>query len=253
MTGPRQILLEVDKVSKRYEAVHALRDVSFTLRSGEVIGLIGDNGAGKSTLVGVISGTIKPDGGHILIDGESKRLGNVADARAAGIETVFQNLALIPSLGIADNIFLGRERMRSGLFGLIRWTDKRAMRKEVRAGFERLGLRLPDPRTNAERLSGGQRQAVAIARAVLWGSHIVVMDEPNAALGVTQTEIVLKFVEQLKQHDIGVIFISHNMEQVLRVADHVVVMRLGKKIYDGATAGLSPRDLAMLMTGASDL
>jgi simple sugar transport system ATP-binding protein len=253
VTDSRRALLDVDNVSKHYEAVQALRDVSFTLRAGEVIGLIGDNGAGKSTLVGVISGTIKPDRGHIRIDGENKRLGSVADARAAGIETVFQNLALIPSLGIADNIFLGRERMRSGVLGLIRWTDKRAMRQEVRAGFERLGLRLPDPRTKAEGLSGGQRQAVAIARAVLWGSHIVVMDEPNAALGVTQTEIVLEFVEQLKQHDIGVIFISHNMEQVLRVADHVVVMRLGKKIYDGATAGLSPRDLAMLMTGAGEL
>lgn len=243
-------LLELTGVSKRYEAVHALRDVDLTLHAGEVLGLIGDNGAGKSTLVGVISGTVKPDSGQIRIDGAEGRLGSVPDARSAGIETVFQNLALIPSLSIADNIFLGREQLRRGLLGRLGWTDKKSMRRQVDEGFARLGLKLPDPHTRAEGLSGGQKQAVAIARAVLWGSHIVLMDEPNAALGVTQTEIVLSFVEQLKQHQIGVIFISHNMDQVLRVADHIVVMRLGHKIFDGPSENLTAHDLAMLMTGA---
>jgi len=243
-------ILELDSVSKRFEAVRALRRVSLALHAGEVVGLVGDNGAGKSTLVNVISGSLRADRGRILVDGVERQFAGAADARRSGIETVFQSLALIHSLSITDNVFLNRELFHPGLLGRLYVMDRRRMRRHVMEGFEQLGLTLPPPETKVAALSGGQRQAVAIARAVLWGSHIVLLDEPNAALGVKQTEIVLSFVEELKQHAVGVIFISHNMQQVLRIADRVVVMRLGEKVFDGPRQGLEPEDLVALITGA---
>jgi ABC-type sugar transport system ATPase subunit len=246
--------LEVEGVTKRFGAVTALRDVSLVLRKGEVLGLIGDNGAGKSTLVNVISGTLKPDEGRLLVDGSERRFHSPADARAAGIETVFQNLALVPTLNVADNVYLRRELYGPGRAGRwLRHLNKRAMRRESTAGFARLGVTLPPVKTKVSALSGGQRQAVAIARAVLWGSHIVLMDEPAAALGVKQTDLVLSFVEGLKSHGVAVVFISHNMQHVLRVADRVVVLRLGEKVAD-LDLRRDPQtgtQLVALMTGAT--
>jgi len=167
------------------------------------------------------------------------------------IETVFQGLSLIPTLDIASNVFLNREEYRASRLGrAIRWMDKRRMRREVADRLSSLGLRLPPPTTKVAALSGGQRQAVAIARAAIWGGHIVVMDEPAAALGVRQTEIVLSFVERLKEHGVAVLVISHNMSHVLRVADRVVVMRLGQAVHDVRASDTSGRALVEQITGA---
>jgi simple sugar transport system ATP-binding protein len=246
-------VLELRSISMSYGPVRALRSFSMVVQPGEVIGLIGDNGAGKSTLISVVSGSAQPDRGEIVVAGAEKKFASAIDARNAGIETVFQALALAPTLDIVENVYLGREQLRDGVAGRwLRWLDKRAMRHEVAAGFERLGLKLPPLNTVVSALSGGQRQAVAIARAVIWGSRLVLLDEPTAALGVKQTEIVLTFVERLRQHGVAVIFISHNMQQVLRLADRVVVMRLGHKIFDGKRANLTGPQLVGLMTGVID-
>lgn len=249
---PDQIpVLELRQISKRFGAVRALSDVSFSLYAGEVMGLIGDNGAGKSTLVNIIAGSLSPDSGQILVDGGERTFENAAQARAAGIETVFQYLSLIPTLDMAENVFLNREIFAFGKVGQwLRWMDKREMRRQTSDGFTRLGLTLPPPTTKVTALSGGQRQAVAIARAVLWGSHIVVLDEPAAALGVKQTEIVLSFIEGLRAHGVACIFVSHNMEHVMRVCDRIVLMRLGTKIFDAPAATTSAADLVAMMTGA---
>ena len=245
-------VLQVDHVGKRFGPVTALSDVSLELHAGEVLGLVGDNGAGKSTLVKIISGALAPDTGRLVIDGEERSFRSPADARAAGLETVFQDLALIPTLNIVENLFLCREEFYGGRAGRVfRLMKRRAMRREAHEGFTRLGVTLPPLKSKVGALSGGQRQAVAIGRAVLWGSHIVMMDEPAAALGVKLTELVLSLVERLKQHGVAVILISHNMQHVLRVADRVAVMRLGRKVadleLDETTTGT---DLVGLITGA---
>jgi ribose/xylose/arabinose/galactoside ABC-type transport system permease subunit/ABC-type branched-subunit amino acid transport system ATPase component len=244
-------LLEVEGLTKTFGPVRALHDVAFRLEPGEVLGLVGDNGAGKSTLVSLLAGVESPDAGDIRLDGTSHAFASPGEARAAGIETVFQGLALIPSLDIAENVFLNRELYRSWpLAHALRWMDIPRMRSRSVDSFRRLNLGLPGPATKVAGLSGGQRQAIAIGRTVLWGSRIVILDEPAAALGVRQTEIVLQFTEQLKQHGIAVVFISHNMQHVLRVADRVLVMRLGEKVFDGPRPDVTGEDLVALMTGA---
>ena len=246
------VVLEVRGVTKYFGPVTALRDVSLELRKGEVLGLIGDNGAGKSTLVGVMAGALRPDGGSVFVDGDERSFSTPADARKAGIETVYQNLALIPTLNLAENVYLRRELLAPGVGRFVRLMRKRAMRRQAREGFERFGVTLPPVRTKVSALSGGQRQAVAITRAVLWGSHIVLLDEPAAALGVRQTELVLSLVERLKSHGVGIVFISHNMQHVLRVADRVAVMRLGAKVADfDVHEKTTGTDLVALMTGAT--
>jgi ABC-type sugar transport system ATPase subunit len=249
----RPVLLEVDNVTKRFGPVMALRDVSLQLRAGEVLGLIGDNGAGKSTLVNIISGALRPDEGSVLVDGQERRFTDPSDARAVGIETVFQNLALIPTLNIWENIYLCREEFIRGPLGKVfRSMNKRAMRREVEKGFERFGVTLPPLRTKVSALSGGQRQQVAVTRAVLWGSHIVLLDEPVAALGVRQTKLVLELVKRLKAHGVGVILISHNMQHVMEVADRIAVLFLGRKVADFEVGEhTEASELVALMTGAS--
>jgi ABC-type sugar transport system ATPase subunit len=250
MNDAARPILELRGISKFYGPVRALSDVSASLYPGEILALVGDNGAGKSTLISVVSGSTQPDEGTILVDGNEYAFETAAQARDVGIETVFQSLALAPTLDIAANVYLGREMLRTGLLGRrLHWMDKASMRRRVEEGFARLGLSLPPLQTKVSELSGGQRQAVAIARAVIWGSHIVMLDEPTAALGAKQIEIVLSFVERLKNHHVGVIFISHNMQHVLRVADRVVVLRLGRKVFDGARANLTGPQLVGLMTG----
>jgi ABC-type sugar transport system ATPase subunit len=251
MSAAQRPALELRGISKSYGPVRALSGISLSASPGEVLALVGDNGAGKSTLIGIVSGALQPDEGHILVDGAEHAFEAAAHARAAGIETVFQTLALAPTLDIAENVYLGRELIRPGSFWRsLLWMDKTRMRRSVADGFQRLGLSLPPLHTKVAALSGGQRQAVAIARAVIWGSHIVMLDEPTAALGARQTEIVLSFIERLKQHGVAVVFISHNMQHVLRVADRVVVLRLGRKVFDGRRADLNGPQLVGLMTGA---
>jgi len=245
-------VLAVREISKRYGPVTALRGVSLELRRGEVLALVGDNGAGKSTLVSIISGMARPDAGEVLIDGEPFAGHGPKAAREAGIETVFQNLALVQTLSIAENVYLGRELYRGGALGrALRFLDKRRMRREVETTFDRLGLDLPPVTAKAGALSGGQRQAVAVARAMLWQRKVVVMDEPVAALGVRQTEAVLSLVERLGQHGVATLLVSHNMEHVLRVAHRVAVMRLGRKVadLDLRTGEVSGMHLVGLITG----
>ncbi|KAA3639008.1 MAG: sugar ABC transporter ATP-binding protein [Armatimonadetes bacterium] len=225
--------LEVRDVTKSYGAVTALRGVSFKLHAGEVVALVGDNGAGKSTLVKIISGILEPSSGSILVDGVEQRHTTPAEAQDSGIQTVFQDLSLIPTLDIVENIYLHRELFhRDPIRSRLRWMDRKAMRREAKRGLSDLGLQLPSLRTKVAALSGGQRQSVAIARAVLWGSKIVLLDEPTAALGVQQTEAVLSFIESLRERGIAVLVVSHNMEDVLRVSDRIVVLRLGQKIAE---------------------
>jgi ABC-type sugar transport system ATPase subunit len=250
--GDKKPVLELRGLSKSFGPVHAVKSVSLDIHPGEVIGLVGDNGAGKSTLTRMMAGTIQPDTGEIFVAGEKQAFESAQDARRAGVETVFQTLALVPGLDIVENIFLGRELIAGGpLGGATRTMDVAAMRRRVQQGYEQFGLGLPDIRTKVAGLSGGQRQVVAIARAVLWGSRIVVLDEPTAALGVKQTELVLSFIEQLRSHNVAVVFISHNMQHVMRVADRVCVLRLGRKVFDGQMSALTGTDLVALMTGAT--
>ncbi len=247
----REEMLAVRDVVKRYGPVTALSGVSLSLHNAEVLALIGDNGAGKSTLVSIIAGLAKPDSGEVLVAGKSFTSTPHA-ARAAGIETVFQNLMLVPTLDIAQNVFLGRELYGGGPVGrLLRNVNNRRMRREVEEAFASLGLNLPPVTAKAGALSGGQRQAVAIARAVIWGSKIVVMDEPLAALGVKQTEAVLGLVEGLREHGIATLLVTHNMQHVLRVANRVAVLRLGQKVADVdlATHSLTGMQLVGLITG----
>ena len=246
--------LEVSDITKRFGPVVALRGVSLSLHRGEVLGLVGDNGAGKSTLISIISGVARPDSGEIRLDGKPWAEGGARTIREAGIETVFQNLALVPTLSIAENMYLGRELHGPGrLASAVRRIDKRRMRREVEGAFTRLGLRMPPVTSKAGALSGGQRQAVAVARAVLWGSRVVIMDEPAAALGVQQTEAVLALIGRLKGEGVATLLVSHNMEHVLRVADRVAVFRLGRKIadLDQREQPVTGMHLVGLITGAT--
>ncbi len=253
MAEEHPVVLEIEHVTKRFGPVMALDDVSIQVRAGEVVGLIGDNGAGKSTLVNILCGAFRPDEGRVIVDGEQRSFTDPSDARAAGIETVFQNLALIPTLNIWENIYLRREDCGPGpVAHALRRMNKRAMRKNVEEGFERFGVTLPPLRTKVAALSGGQRQQVAVTRAVLWGSHIVLMDEPAAALGVRQTELVLNLANKLKEHGVGLLFISHNMQHVLRVADRIAVLFLGRKVADFEVGeATQASELVGLMTGAA--
>jgi ribose/xylose/arabinose/galactoside ABC-type transport system permease subunit/ABC-type branched-subunit amino acid transport system ATPase component len=246
--------LEVLDITKRFGPVVALRGVSLSLGQGEVLGLVGDNGAGKSTLISIISGVARPDSGQIRLNGQPWAETGARTIREAGIETVFQNLALVPTLSIVENMYLGRELYGPGkLAAVARRIDKRRMRREVEAAFSRLGLRMPPVTSKAGALSGGQRQAVAVARAVLWGSRVVIMDEPAAALGVQQTEAVLALISRLKAEGVATLLVSHNMEHVLRVADRVAVFRLGRKIadLDQRQRQVTGMELVGLITGAT--
>lgn len=244
--------LEVRGLSKSFGPVKALESVSFELRSGEVLGLLGDNGAGKSTLVKCVSGLYEPDGGEILVDGEPAELSNPEDARDLGIETVHQDLGLVETLDVASNLFLNRELVRGWQrlwrFG---WLQKRAMQRETREILDELEIRIESVRTPVAKLSGGQRQAVAVGRAVGWGRHVVLLDEPTAALGVEQAAHVNELIGQLRDRGIAVLLISHNMQQVVDTCDRAVVLLHGRKVGDVAVADVTARDLVDLITGAA--
>lgn len=237
-------------ITKQYGPVAALQGVDLDVYPDEVIGLVGDNGAGKSTLVNILSGALPPTGGRIEIAGKEVSFSSPADARAAGIETVYQDLALALNVSIASNIFLGREPTRHGPLRLLRWVDKKAMEREAEAALDRFGIRLGSLRKRAGQLSGGQRQAVAVARAVAWGSRVIFMDEPTAALGVEQQQHVLDMVRDVKAQGIPVVLISHNIDQVHAVCDRVVVLRRGTAVADLRTEEVDPQTIVMWITGA---
>lgn len=244
-------LLETLGISKRFGSVQALEDVSVAVRHREIVGLVGDNGAGKSTLIKIISGALPPDAGTIMLEGRQVSIATPLDARGHGIETVYQDLALAPALDAAANLFLGREVVRpGGVASLLQWLDKREMRDRGRRMLESLHIRLSSVSTPVETLSGGQRQAVAVARALSWGTRLVIMDEPTAALGVAETAKVLELTLRIKASGLSVIFISHNLPNVFRVVDRIVVLRLGRKVGDLSRTDATMEDVVRLMTGA---
>jgi fructose transport system ATP-binding protein len=244
-------VLEARGLIKRYGHVTALDGADFDLYPGEILGVIGDNGAGKSTLIKVLSGAIIPDHGEILLDGRPVRFHSPIDARRQGIETVYQDLAVAPALDIAENLFLGREVRRGGILGsMFRMLDKPRMLGEARAHMQDLKIGIRSMRQAVETLSGGQRQGVAVARSAAFARHVVIMDEPTAALGVKESSMVLSLIRQVRDRGLPVILISHNMPQVFELADRVHIQRLGRRV-----AVVSPREVNMseavaIMTGA---
>ncbi|WP_396640931.1 ATP-binding cassette domain-containing protein [Microbacterium sp.] len=249
--GPEP-LLKASGIRKRFGAVQALRGVDFEVRAGEVMALLGDNGAGKSTLVKVLSGHHQPDEGELTFDGEPVELKTPHDSSALGIETVYQDLALCDNLDVVANMFLGREKhWMPGLLGPLREVS---MEKRAREVLKSLGVRtLQDPRTKVSVLSGGQRQSVAIARATMWNSRIVMLDEPTAALGVEQTAQVLNLVRTLRENGHGVVLITHNMSDVFKVADRITVLRLGSTADVFTVKDTNPETVVSSITGGRAL
>jgi ABC-type sugar transport system ATPase subunit len=242
-------LLALAGVGKRYGAVEALADVDLAVAAGEVLALCGDNGAGKSSLVKILSGAHQPSAGRLFLDGRETRFASPQDALRQGVATIYQDLAVAPRLSIARNVFLGSERTR-GLFGLafLPVLDKRRMAAEARGYLARLAVEIADMDTAVERLSGGQRQAVAISRALRWDARVIVMDEPTAALGVRETAQVLDLIRRLRDEGRTVVLVSHGMADVVAVASRVAVLKRGRKIADRPVAGLTADDLAHIVT-----
>jgi fructose transport system ATP-binding protein len=249
MTAP--LVLEARGLVKRYGHVTALDGTDFALRAGEVLAVIGDNGAGKSTLIKALSGALVPDEGQIFLDGRPVVFTSPMDARRAGIETVYQDLAVAPAMTIAENLFLGRELRRPGILGSVfRMLDHQRMDAQARAHLDELQIGVRSMTQPVETLSGGQRQGVAVARSAAFARHVVIMDEPTAALGVKEGSMVLDLIRRVKARGLPVVLISHNMPHVFEVADRIHVARLGKR-----AAVLDPRHVSMsdavaVMTGA---
>ncbi|WP_239088500.1 ATP-binding cassette domain-containing protein [Planosporangium mesophilum] len=247
---PSPALLSAAGVVKRFGHVQALRGAAFDAYAGEVVALIGDNGAGKSTLVKVLSGALRPDAGSMTLGGEPLDLRDPLDAQRLGIETVYQDLALAYDLDAAANLHLGRETLRRPPLGWLGMLDKDAMRAGAVEAFRSLRITLPDVTVPVRSLSGGQRQCVAVARAVAWATRVVFMDEPTAALGVVQRRQVLDVIRRVRDRGVAVVLISHNLPEVLAVADRVEVLRLGRRVARYASADASVKDLVRAMTGA---
>ena len=243
-------MLEARGIVKSFGRVQALRGADFTVNAGEVVALIGDNGAGKSTLVKTLSGVLTPDDGEIRFEGQPVTISSPHAARELGIETVYQDLALAPDLESSANLFLGREALRSGLLGKLGFLDKGQMRRRTQEAFETLGVGVQDATAAVATLSGGQRQGVAVARAVTWAGKVVFMDEPTAALGVVQTRNVLDLIMRVRETGLAVVLISHNMPEVMEVSDRVEVLRLGERVAQFKTADTSMEELVAAMTGA---
>lgn len=244
-----QPILQVKELYKHFGGLVAVDHVSLDIHPGEVVGLLGDNGAGKSTLIKMISGAYKPDGGQILLDGEAISFSTPLEARRRGIETIYQDLALCENLDASANIFLGRERMRHQL-GIFRVLNRSYMLRESRQVLDQLDIRIPELRNPIRLLSGGQRQAVSIARAVYWNARLMIMDEPTAALGVPEQLKVLELIRTLRNQGVPVILISHNMKDVFAVADRAIVMRRGSKAGEVRINETNENEVVGLMVGA---
>jgi fructose transport system ATP-binding protein len=247
-----QPVLQARGLVKHFGRVVALDHADFDLMPNEILGVIGDNGAGKSTLIKVLAGAIMPDAGQVLMDGTGVNFKTPMEARIAGIETVYQDLALSPALSIADNLFLGREKRKPGALGQVfRLLDRAGMRREARRHLNALGLlTIQSIRQPVETLSGGQRQGVAVVRATAFGSRVIIMDEPTAALGVKESRKVLELMLDVKKRGLPIILISHNMPHVFEVADRVHIHRLGKRVAVIDPKKFSMSDAVAIMTGA---
>ena len=244
-------LYEARNIGKSYGSVIALSDVSLKIHAGEVIGLVGDNGAGKSTLVKILSGVYQPDKGQLLVDGVEHSWKSPHDAMEAVLETLYQDSGLAPDLSIGSNVFLGRERMRPGILGKLGFLDQKFMEVEARKDLEKVGITIPASKRNVSQLSGGQRQAVAIGRAVAWARKVILLDEPTNHLGARQSNEVLGVIKAAKERGLGVVFISHTLPHVLQVTDRIVVLRLGRVVKDAPTSEFNAESLLGTITGLS--
>jgi fructose transport system ATP-binding protein len=252
---PGAAILAAKALIKRFGRVVGLNGADLELRVGEVLAIIGDNGAGKSTLVKCVTGALIPDEGSITLDGQTVQFKRPQDAREAGIETVYQTLAVSPALDIASNMFLGRERRRKGPLGSwLRMLDTSGMRRDAADQLKMLGIgTLQNIGQAVETLSGGQRQAVAVARAAAFGSKVIILDEPTAALGVRETNQVLELIRDLRDRGLSVILISHNMPQVFDVADRIQIMRLGRRAATVTPSTTTMEEAVAIMTGAKQV
>jgi D-xylose transport system ATP-binding protein len=241
-------LLQLRGIRKNFGAVEALKGVDFEVFPGEVVALVGDNGAGKSTMIKIVSGTYAPSAGEILIAGQPVVFHSPRDANMAGIETVYQDLALCDNLDVVANLFLGRETVHGTFPGIP--MSEAEMEKKSLSVLQTLHIRIPSVRSAVGALSGGQRQSIAVGRAVLWGSRLVLLDEPTAALGVAQQREVLDLILRLKRQGLAVVVISHNLEHVFEVADRIVVLRLGQRVASVRKGEVSHEAIVGYITGA---
>ena len=245
------LVMQAKGIVKRYGQVTALDGTDFELRAGEILAVIGDNGAGKSSLIKALSGATVPDDGELLLDGKPVRFKSPIDARRAGIETVYQDLAVAPAMSIAENLFLGRELLRPGIVGqLLHLLDKKEMLAQAIARMQELKVGIRSMTQAVETLSGGQRQCVAVARAAAFARHVVIMDEPTAALGVKEGNMVLELIRRVRDRGLPVILISHNMPHVFEIADRIHIQRLGKRAAVVNPHTISMSDTVAVMTGA---
>ena len=247
----RSPVLELRQVSKRFGAVQALAEVDFEVYPAEVLALVGDNGAGKSTLVKTIAGVYRPDSGAYMFEGHEVSVASPQAATALGIETVYQDLALCDNLDVVSNLFLGREDVTPTGPRATHMLREVHMEQRATTVLKELHVRIPNVRNQIANLSGGQRQSVAVARAVMWNSKVVQLDEPTAALGVEQTQQVKELIRRLRTRNIGVVVISHNMADVFDVADRIIVMRLGRRVATFETAQSTPEQVIGAITGAT--
>lgn len=237
--------LEVQGISKRFGGIQALDDASLSVFPREIVGLVGANGAGKSTLINILAGVTKADGGEIRVDNAAVAINDPIDARRLGIEIVYQNLALIETLDIASNIHLGRELLQRPR--LFQWLNEARMQAQAQELLSSIGLNL-NPKQLVRTLSGGQRQAVALARAIFFQAKIVLLDEPTAALGVAETLATLEVIKQFREHGLGVMVVSHDLEDIFRITDRIVVMRAGRVVGVRSTAATSSAEIVNLIT-----
>jgi fructose transport system ATP-binding protein len=246
-----RIVMQATGLVKRYGQVTALDGADFELRAGEILAVIGDNGAGKSSLIKALSGATIPDQGSILLDGKPVNFKSPIDARKHGIETVYQDLAVAPAMTIAENLFLGRELRKPGIAGsLFRLIDKRAMLEQAAGYMQELKIGIRSMTQPLETLSGGQRQGVAVARSAAFAKHVVILDEPTAALGVKEGNMVLELIRRVRDKGLPVILISHNMPHVFEIADRIHIQRLGKRAAVVNPKAISMSDTVAIMTGA---
>jgi D-xylose transport system ATP-binding protein len=246
----RKPILEMRGISKRFGAVQALAEVDFEVYLGEVVGLVGDNGAGKSTLIKIISGVYQEDAGQYIFEGREVTVNNPREAAELGIETVYQDLALCDNLDVVANLYLGREKLQSAIPGILETLDEINMQREAQRVIDELHVRIPSVRSRVATLSGGQRQSTAVARAVMWNSKVVLLDEPTAALGVEQTRMVKDLIRRLREQGLGVVVISHNLADVFDVSDRIIVLYLGRRVATFQTHAANPEQVVAAITGA---
>ena len=245
-----QPILEVRGISKKFGAVQALEDVDFEVSLEEVVALVGDNGAGKSTLIKIISGVYQRDSGDYYFNGEKVTVETPHDANALGIETVYQDLALCDNLDVVGNLYLGRENAATVVPSVIETLEEIEMEAQANEVTSDLHINIPSLRTKVAALSGGQRQSVAVARAVMWNSKVVILDEPTAALGVEQTQQVKNLISRLREQGLGVVVISHNLADVFDISDRIIVLRLGKRVATFRTEETEQNEVVAAITGA---